>query len=124
MPVPRILIVDDDADLRDVLGIAFADRGYDVRSVVCGTEAIAVAAEWRPEVVLVDIGLPGMSGYELASRLRELPCDPMRLVAFTGFGLERDVEQARRAGFDAHVLKGSGSMMQRLDELIGVLGRL
>jgi CheY-like chemotaxis protein len=118
VPATRILIVDDDDDLRDVLGIAFAERGYDVRSVEGAPEAIVVAAEWCPEIVLVDIGLRGMSGYELASRLRELPCDPMKLVAFTGCGLDRDLERARRAGFDAHVLKGSPALLRVLDELI------
>jgi CheY-like chemotaxis protein len=116
---PRILIVDDDDDLREVLGIAFAERGYDVRSVDGAREAITVAADWRPTVVLVDIGLRGMSGYELASRLRGLPCEAMKLVAFTGFGLDHDVEEARRAGFDAHVLKGSPAMLETLDDLIG-----
>lgn len=118
MHAPRILIVDDDDDLRDVLGLALVERGYEVRAVDCAADAITAASEWCPAVVLLDIGLPGMSGYELASRLRDLH-ESMRLVALTGFGLDSDVEEARRAGFDAHVLKGSPSMLEALDKVIG-----
>ena len=80
--------------------------GQEVRVAHDGPEALDVAGEFRPEVVLLDIGLPGMDGNEVARRLRERPeFEKTLIVALTGWGQESDVERSRAAGFDHHLVK-------------------
>jgi two-component system CheB/CheR fusion protein len=102
----RVLIVEDNADaaatMRDLLDL----WGHDVRVAVEGVTALALAAEHRPHVVLLDLGLPGMDGYQVAEQLRarvDLP--PPQLVAVTGYGQETDRRRAREAGFHHHLVK-------------------
>src|SRR4051794_39080839 len=80
--------------------------GHEVKVVHCGGEAIESAREFRPEFVLLDIGLPGMSGYEVASKLRrERCCEGAVLVAVSGYGQEEDRRRSREAGLDHHLTK-------------------
>jgi CheY-like chemotaxis protein len=84
--------------------------GYFVQSAYTGPDGLSVAQQWRPEIVLLDIGLPGLDGYEVARRLRsDTALGPapknMRLIALTGYGAPADVILAREAGFDAHLAK-------------------
>jgi CheY-like chemotaxis protein len=80
--------------------------GYDVRTAADGVEALEVAAAFRPEVVLLDLGLPRLSGYEVAQRLRGLEgCAGAFLVALTGWGQDQDRRRSREAGFDRHLVK-------------------
>ena len=106
-PRRRILVVDDNVDAARSLARLLARLyGQEVRVAHDGPEALAVAEEFRPEVVLLDIGLPGMDGYEVARRLRERPeFEGTLLVALTGWGQESDVERSRAAGFDHHLVK-------------------
>ncbi|MCZ7687721.1 MAG: response regulator [Sandaracinaceae bacterium] len=98
--------MDDNEDAADLLGIALARRGFDVRVAHDGPEALRVAAELHPEVAVLDIGLPRMDGYELAERMREeLPEQPLRLIALTGYGQAGDRERSAKAGFAAHLVK-------------------
>ncbi|MBI2876111.1 MAG: PAS domain-containing protein [Candidatus Tectomicrobia bacterium] len=102
----RILLVDDNQDGARMLALILEMQGHQVHIVHDGPSALVAAGEYRPDVVLLDIGLPGMDGYEVARRLRQradLP--PMRLVAITGYGQEEDRQQAREAGFDHHLIK-------------------
>lgn len=102
----RIMVVDDNVDAADILAELLAIDGHDLAVAYSGREALARAAEFRPAVVFLDIGLPDMSGYELAGAIREL--DGMEhafLVALTGYGQARDRELAMNAGFDEHVVK-------------------
>jgi len=102
----RVLVVDDNHDGAESLAIALAFYGQDVRTVHDGPAALALAASWRPEVVLLDIGLPGMSGYEVARRFGRQPWRAgMRLVALTGWGQPEDRRRSAEAGFDAHLVK-------------------
>jgi CheY-like chemotaxis protein len=117
-PRSRLLVIDDDQELREALVIELRESGYDVRGVATGEEGLAVAAEWRPTLVLCDIGLPGMNGYQIARRLRDLDLQPLQLVALTGRGTEEDEEQARDAGFDLHVVKGTTRFLEQLQEAI------
>jgi len=114
----RVLIVDDDDDMREILRIDLSERGYDVRAADCGPAGIELAASWRPDVVLLDLGMPGMDGYQVAQRLREEHARAMRIVAFTGFSVESYLEKAIQAGFDAYVLKGTATMLEKIEELI------
>jgi CheY-like chemotaxis protein len=80
--------------------------GHDVRTAYDGLSAVATAGEYHPNVVLLDIGLPGMSGYEVARQLRvSEQWHSMLLVAVTGYGQDADRQRAREAGFDHYVVK-------------------
>ena len=105
-PGRRVLIVDDNADSAETMAMLLQIWGHDVQVAKDGPTALAVAAERRPEVVLLDIGLPGMTGYEVAQRLRALPemADSV-LVAVTGYGQEDDRRSTRAAGFALHLVK-------------------
>jgi signal transduction histidine kinase len=102
----RVLLVEDHADARRVLALMLARSGHDVRTAADGPAALAEAKRFAPEVVLLDIGLPGMDGYDVARQLRTLPeCGGARLIALTGYGQAEDREQSRLAGIDEHLLK-------------------
>ena len=104
----RILLVDDNLDACTILGHTLRQKRYDVQSVHTGPDGLRVAKQWRPDIVLLDIGLPGMDGYEVARRLRAAPDLKglnMRLIAMTGYARESDIALAREAGFDAHLVK-------------------
>ena len=101
----RILIVDDNADAVVTLGEALTLIGHSVQVAHDGESALGVASEFRPDVALIDIGLPRMDGYELARKLRALPAPPGRLFAITGYGRDTDRSRAMEAGFDRHFIK-------------------
>jgi two-component system CheB/CheR fusion protein len=102
----RILIVDDNHDGAESLAMALGFYGHDVRMAHDGPAALALAATWRPEVILLDIGLPGMNGYEVARRLGGEPWrNETRLIALTGWGQAEDRRRTAEAGFDAHLVK-------------------
>jgi PAS domain S-box-containing protein len=105
-PRSRILIVDDNQDAADSLAMMLALDGHEVRQTHAGAPALACLREFRPDVVLLDIGLPGMDGYEVARRIREQPDGAsVRLIALTGYGQESDKSRTRAAGFDEHLIK-------------------
>ena len=102
----RVLVVDDNLDAAEGLAMLLALKGHQVSTAYDGQRAIERARELAPDVVLLDIGLPRLDGFEVARRLREEhPGRPMLLVALTGYGQERDRLRARQAGFDHHLLK-------------------
>jgi len=102
----RILVVDDQPDAAAMLARLLRGRGHDVLVAADGPAAIEAAAASRPDVLLLDIGLPGMDGYEVARRLRALPgMEAALLVALTSYGQEEDLRLAREAGFDHHLVK-------------------
>jgi CheY-like chemotaxis protein len=105
-PKQRILVVDDNLDAARTLDTLLRMRGHEVRMAHTGQEALAVAAEFLPQVVLLDIGLPDMVGYEVARRLRRMPeLGNVILIAQTGWGQDEDRRRSREAGFDAHLVK-------------------
>ncbi|HUR40299.1 MAG TPA: ATP-binding protein [Verrucomicrobiae bacterium] len=102
----RVLVVDDNEDAVEMLSRAMAELGYTVRTALDGPSALRVANEFRPQVALLDIGLPVMDGYELCRRMREAhPETSLRLVALTGYGQASDRARSMEAGFDAHLVK-------------------
>ncbi|MCE9581241.1 MAG: PAS domain S-box protein [Planctomycetes bacterium] len=102
----RVLVVDDNVDACNMLTMLLEQRGHTVQKAYTGLVALESALSGRPDVILLDIGLPGMNGYEIARRLRQNPAmKNTRLVALTGYGTSEDVVLAREAGFDAHLLK-------------------
>jgi CheY-like chemotaxis protein len=117
----RVLVVDDNEDAADMLAVAVQIAGYETAVAHDGPEALAVAATFRPDVALLDIGLPVMDGYELAARLRELlPTKPLHLIAVTGYGQEDHRERSRAAGFDMHFVKpiDVASLLLVLNEIL------
>jgi signal transduction histidine kinase len=102
----RILVVDDNQDGAEMLGGLLALDGHTVETVYSGLDALARMDEFRPDVVLLDIGLPVVDGYEVARRIRaDARWQRVQLVAMTGYGREDDRERSRAAGFAAHLLK-------------------
>jgi two-component system CheB/CheR fusion protein len=102
----RVLVVDDNVDAAQSLAMLLRLSGQDVRVEHNGPAALQAADEYRPMLVLLDIGLPGMSGYEVAALLRQRPnLDGMTLVAVTGYGQEDDRRRSREVGFDHHLVK-------------------
>ncbi len=102
----RVLIADDNEDACVMLGHVMQSAGHGVRTAFTGAAALSLAESWLPDVLLMDIGLPELDGYEVARRLRA--CPPTRgikLVAITGYGSERDMVLGREAGFDAYLVK-------------------
>jgi CheY-like chemotaxis protein len=104
-PALVVLVVDDDADTRRMLRVALELAGHRVATAEMGLEAIDSAVELRPDVMLVDLGLPDMDGHEVARRVRAAAGEAIFLVALTGYGGVEDVEQSKVAGFDVHVVK-------------------
>jgi CheY-like chemotaxis protein len=103
----RILVVDDNADAADSLAIILRLDGHEVQTVYHAAAALDVARDFHPDVVLLDLGLPGrMSGYDLAVPLRQLPgLENVLLVAVTGFGREEDRERAFASGIQVFLIK-------------------
>ncbi len=113
----RILIVDDSQDSAMTLGWLVEMLGADYKLAHSGDEALQIAAEYIPNLVLLDIGLPGMSGYEVCKKMREMPqlADTV-LVAQTGWGEEQHRRASKEAGFDHHMVKPVS--LDKLQELL------
>jgi signal transduction histidine kinase/DNA-binding response OmpR family regulator len=115
----RILIVDDSGDFRDILQETLEDWGHQVWVAKDGIDGVARILRLQPDVALVDVGLPGIDGYEVARRVRAAPNGAeLYLVALTGYGGVEDKDKARSAGFDRHLTKPIG-----VDELLQLLER-
>jgi CheY-like chemotaxis protein len=102
----KVLVVDDNDDLVHMLELAVKAMGHEVRNALDGQSAIAAALSYRPDVVLLDLGLPVVSGLDVARELRRhRDMTHMRLVALTGWGQEEDRRHSSEAGFDCHLTK-------------------
>jgi two-component system CheB/CheR fusion protein len=102
----RILVVDDNRDSADSLAMLLRLVGHEVRTAHDGRQALVVAAAYRPDLVLLDIGLPGLDGFTVARHLRSQPeLAGAVLVALTGYGSDEDRRQAQAAGFNHHMVK-------------------
>jgi len=116
-PGRRILVVDDHQDSTDSLALFLRLRGHEVRTAHDGPSALDEIEHYRPDVVFLDLGLPGMSGYDVARRVRMMDdLGPLRLVALTGYGTDGDRRKTREAGFDVHLAKPVDP--RALDELL------
>jgi CheY-like chemotaxis protein len=119
-PECRVLVVDDNRDAREMLGMLLASLHATVRTAHSGPDALALLDEFDPEVVLLDIGMPFMDGYEVARRIRAKRGNSVRLIALTGWGQEEDVQRAERAGFDHHLVKPPD--IEKLGRLLATAG--
>jgi PAS domain S-box-containing protein len=113
----EVLVVDDSVDTAESLALLLSSSGHHARTALDGSLALAAVAAAMPDVVLMDIGLPGIDGLEVARRIRRMPDgDRVTLVAMTGYGQERDRQASMAAGFDHHLVKPAD-----FDELLGIL---
>jgi len=102
----RVLVVDDNVDSAESMALLLSLDGHDVRTAFDGPDALKVAAAFQPEAVLLDIGLPGMDGYEVAKQMRALPgLQKALMIAVTGYGQADDRARSKAAGFDHHLVK-------------------
>jgi signal transduction histidine kinase/CheY-like chemotaxis protein len=116
----RIVIIDDNHDANQTLAMMLEIAGHEVASALDGPSGLQVIQSFRPDVVVLDIGLPQIDGYEVARRLRaDNATKDIRIIALTGYGQENDVAQAREAGFDAHLLKPA-----RMDDMLKLISNL
>lgn len=117
----RVMVIDDNKDAAESMSMLFELWGHEVMCAYDGRAALAAAPKYRPDAVFLDIGLPGMDGYEIAERLRELPesADTV-LVALTGYGQDEDRRRSREAGFDHHLVKPVAP--ETLQKLLDCLG--
>ena len=117
----RVLVVDDNADAAETLGMVLNRMGHQAELACNGADALRVAATFRPDIVFLDIGLPGMDGYEIAGRIRrDLGMTTARLIALSGFGTEQDRRRSLESGFDAHIVKPLDP--NTLPEVLGEFG--
>jgi PAS domain S-box-containing protein len=116
----RVLLVDDDPLVLESTAFVLKLDGHEVATAASGAEALSRLAVFQPQVVLLDIGLPGMNGYETARRIRALPQGKkLELVALSGYGQEDDIQRSLAAGFNQHLVKPAA-----LEVLAGVLERV
>lgn len=103
----RVLVVEDDEDSALLLAETLGDAGYSVEVAHDGATALEKAVAFKPEVAVLDVGLPDMDGYQLAQRIRALPDLPesLRLIALTGYGGDEERKRSQAAGFDVHLVK-------------------
>jgi CheY-like chemotaxis protein len=102
----RVMVIDDNKDAAESMSMLFELWGHEVLCAYDGRAALEAAVKYRPDAVFLDIGLPGMDGYEIAERFRELPgSNGTVLVAITGYGQDEDRRRSREAGIDHHLVK-------------------
>ncbi len=112
-----MLVVDDNVDTVTTLALLVTESGQDVRMAYDGTSVLEAALDYRPNVVLLDIGLPGLNGFEVAKQLRKQPAlQNVVLVAMTGYGGVNDRQRSQDAGFNYHLVKPGdfGKLLQIL----------
>jgi CheY-like chemotaxis protein len=101
----RVLIVDDNHDAADAMAVMLEMMGHHAEAAYDGIKALQLASDLEPDLILLDLGLPDMDGFEVARRLRRLANRTPRLVALTGYGADEDKRRTSEAGFDEHVIK-------------------
>ena len=117
----KILVVDDNVDSAESLALLLSMGGHEAHVAHDGPAAMDAAAQLRPDVMLLDIGLPKMDGFEVCRRVRQEPWgQKMTMVALTGFGQDRDREESESAGFDRHLVKpiDYDALLRTLDTLL------
>ena len=112
-----VLVVDDNVDTVLGFSLLLKAQGHDVRTAYNGPDAVETAAEFHPQVVMLDIGLPGLNGYEVAKQIRDQPeGEKIMLIALTGYGQDSDRRTSSDAGFDHHLVKPA-----RFEQLLQIL---
>jgi CheY-like chemotaxis protein len=112
----RVLVVDDEVDTAETLAEVLETLGHAARTAHDGPAALEALTAFDPDVVLLDLGLPGMDGFEVARRLRDRSAQ-LRIIAVTGYGQDLDRKNTERAGFEAHLVKPL--KLSALQEILG-----
>jgi two-component system CheB/CheR fusion protein len=108
----RILLCDDNRDFVSTLALLLQSEGHETWQCLLGRAAIDKARQWQPDLALIDIGLPDVTGYAVAQEIRRMPFGKaLMLVAVTGYSEPEDVRHAASAGFDLHMKKGTDAMV-------------
>lgn len=107
----QVLVVDDNKDAADTFAMVLAVHGFDVRVAYDGPSALAIAAESPPDIAVLDLGLPTISGYEIGRQLRSRLGSDIQIIALSGWGRDEDLAKSREAGFDFHFTKPAGAEM-------------
>lgn len=119
-PMPRVLVVDDNSDITEALSSLLELHGCEVRVAHSGEDGVEVAGEFKPGLIFMDLGLPGMSGYQAAQKIRESePKWPVKLVALTGYGESAVQKKVAAAGFDTYLLKPA--RMAQIQEILDTI---
>ena len=106
----RLMVIDDNKDAADSMALLVETAGHRVRTAYDGQEALDLASIFAPDVLLLDLGVPGLNGFEIARRIRRQPWGrKVALIAVTGWGQEQDRQRTAEAGFDAHLIKPVGT---------------
>lgn len=113
----RVLIVEDNADHAQALGLILELKGHNLQIAADGAAAIEMARRIRPDVVLLDLGLPGVDGFEVARRLKREHGDAVRIIAISAYGTENDRRQSLEAGCEVHLMKPADPRF--IDSLLG-----
>lgn len=116
----RVLIVDDNSDAASTLGMLIDMLGYDVATANSGREALALGADFKPQMVFLDLGMPEMDGFTTAAKIREQPWgETAIIVALSGWGQDEDKRKTEAAGFNHHLVKPAelGQLQKLLAEL-------
>jgi len=113
----RVLVIEDNPDCRESLRLLLSFCGYETLGSADGLDGLRLALEWRPEVIISDIGLPEMDGWEVGRRTRAALGNKVLLIALTGYGQPADEEHSMAAGFDAHLTKPADP-----EQLLHILG--
>lgn len=115
----RVLVVDDNADAADTVAILLRGAGHEVSVAYSGHATLQALRDTTPDVVFLDLGMPGMDGFEVARLLRAEPRHrAVKLIALSGYGQAADHERTQQAGFDGHLLKPA-----RVEEILGILAQ-
>lgn len=105
-PPTRILVVDDNGDASLIVSMSLQVKGYAVQRGDSGPQTLSITESWKPQVILLDISMPGMDGYETCHRLRQQAWGhDVVVIALTGYGQSEDRQRAKDVGFDAHLIK-------------------
>ena len=105
-PRKKILVIDDNRDAANTLAMLIKLKGNEVKAGYCGQEAMVLGETFLPDIAILDIGMPGMDGYETCSLIRQEPWGRnITILALTGYGQEEDIRKSLEAGFDEHLLK-------------------
>jgi len=118
----RILVVEDQEDNRRIVRDLLTHHGYEIQEATTGEAAIQAAAVWSPDLILMDIQLPGMNGYEVTRRVRALPeCAAVPIIAVTSYALSGDERKAIDAGCTAYVTKpySPRALLAKIEEILG-----
>ncbi len=113
----RVLLVDDNQDAVETMGFLLGELGHETRFALDGPEALQIVQEFKPDIVFLDIGLPGIDGFEVARRMREMPqCSEIPIIALSGYARDSDRQRALQAGFTGHLAKPVN--LERIEGLV------